>query len=203
VLARKHYAEMFLRDSPPDRSTIVWVDECGFNLHLRRKYGRARRGHHASITVANSRGQNISVCAAMSEDGFLYEFLRPGAYNAQHFCTFLTGLFEVLREMGKDNCWIVLDNARFHHSDSPRLIAGSCGHQLVFLPPYSPMLNPIESLFGKWKTLIWTEGVSMDRDALLERMASSRYEITRADCLGWIRDMNRNVGLSLQEHLFI
>jgi transposase len=202
VLARKQYAEVILGEAPPDRRNIVWVDECGFNLHLRRKYGRARRGERASIEVANARGHNISVCAAMSEDGFLHEYLRPGAFNATHFCNFLTELFEKLRQMGRENCWIILDNVRFHHSASVRLYTESGGHQLMFLPPYSPMLNPIESLFGKWKTLIRTEGVSMTRDVLLEKMASARYEISRMDCLGWIRDTNRNLSLSIQCHLF-
>ena len=132
----------------------------------------------------------------MSEDGFLYEVLRAGAFNGDHFCGFLTGLFAILGRMARSDCWIILDNVRFHHSASVRLCAESSGHQLVFLPPYSPMLNPIESLFGKWKTLIRTEGVSMTRDVLLEHMVTARYEIVRDDCLGWIRDMNRNLVLS-------
>lgn len=202
IHARKQYAEKCLSESPLDRRDIVWVDECGFNLHLRRKFGRARRGEHASLALANSRGQNISVCAAMSEEGFLHEVLRTGAYNQIHFCSFLSGLFELLNRMGRSNCWIILDNARFHHSESVRLCAESFGHILVFLPPYSPMLNPIESLFGKWKTLIRTVGVSMNRDELLGHMAAARYEISVTDCLGWIRVINRNLGLSLQEHIF-
>jgi transposase len=202
VLARKNYAQMFLGDAPPDRRDIVWVDECGFNLHLRRKFGRARRGDRANLSVANNRGQNISVCASMSEDGFIHEDLRPGAFNTEHFCAFLVNLFQRLLDMGRANCWIVLDNVRFHHGDSVRLCAAQYGHRLVFLPPYSPMLNPIESLFGKWKTLIRTQGVSMNRNVLLERMAHTRFEISRSDCLGWIRDTNRNIGLALQDHIF-
>jgi hypothetical protein len=178
VLSRKHYALMFLSDVPPDRRNVIWVDECGFNLHLRRRFGRARRGQHATLAVANNRGQNISVCAAMSEEGFLYEILRPGAFNGEHFCGFLTGLFALLDRMGRANCWIILDNVRFHHSISVRLCTEASGHQLIFLPPYSPMLNPIESLFGKWKTLIRTEGISMTRDALLSHMATARHEIS-------------------------
>jgi hypothetical protein len=76
------------------------------------------------------------------------------------------------------------------------------GHTLVFLPPYSPMLNPIESLFGKWKTLIRTQGVALSLDSLLLHMSAARCDITVNDCLGWIRDTNRNIGLSLQMHIF-
>jgi transposase len=202
VLARVHYAQKFLAEAPIDHREIVWVDECGFNLHLRRKFGRARRGERASLAVANGRGQNISICAGMSEEGFLYDDIRPGAFNGEHFCTFLSGLFDVLQRLGRSNCWIILDNVRFHHRESVRVHAESFGHHLVFLPPYSPMLNPIESLFGKWKTLIRTKGVSMNRDELLGHMASARHDISITDCLGWIRDINRNLGLSLQGHLF-
>jgi len=202
VVARRVYAQMFLSDAPPDRRNIVWVDETGFNLHLRRKYGRARKGDRASIVVSNSRGRNISVCAAMSEDGLLHELLRPGSFNAEHFCHYLEGLFVILCELGRSECWIILDNARFHHCAIVQECATRHGHSLVFLPPYSPMLNPIESLFGKWKTHIRTQGVSYQQDELLRHMATARYEITIPDCLGWIRDVSRNIGLSLVEHIF-
>lgn len=202
ILARKEYARRFLSDSPPDSKNIVWVDECGFNLHLRRKFGRARRGTRASIVVANSHGRNISVCAAMSEEGFLHEQLRPGAYSAEHFCSFLVELFEVLRREERSHCWIVLDNVRFHHCATVATCAAHSGHLLVFLPPYSPMLNPIESLFGKWKTLIRTQGVALTQDSLLEHMATTRAEITRDDCLGWIREVGRNLALCFENHEF-
>jgi len=200
--ARLEYGHKFLNDAPADRKNIIWVDECGFNLHIRRKYGRSRRGEHATITVPNGRGRNISACAAMSEEGFLYEVLRPGAYNAEAFCVFLEGLFALLTRMGRSNCWIVLDNVRFHHCAIVALCTERHSHTLVFLPPYSPMLNPIESLFSKWKTLIRSQGVALTANSLLSSMANARYEITVADCLGWIRDTNRNIGLSLQRHVF-
>ena len=198
--ARLEYGHKFLNDAPADRKNIIWVDECGFNLHIRRKYGRSRRGEHATITVPNGRGRNISACAAMSEEGFLYEVLRPGAYNAEAFCVFLEGLFALLTRMGRSNCWIVLDNVRFHHCTIVALCAQQHSHTLVFLPPYSPMLNPIESLFSKWKTLIRSQGVALTANSLLSSMANARFEIAVADCLGWIRDANRNIGLSLQRH---
>jgi transposase len=202
IQARLEYAQRYLGDAPPDHKNIVWVDECGFNLHLRRRFGRARRGDRASVTVANGRGRNISVCAAMSEEGFLHERLRPGAYNTDEFCIFLFELFEFLAHIGRTRCWIILDNVRFHHSQAVVACAAQYEHRLIFLPPYSPMLNPIESLFGKWKTLIRMQDVAFSQNELLVRMASARGEISVTDCLGWIRDMDRNIGLSLLGHIF-
>lgn len=202
VQARKIYAQKYLSEAPTDNRNIIWIDETGFNLHIRRKYGRARTGHRASISVANNRGSNISVCAAMSCEGFLHERLRPGAYNAASFCEFLNELFVLLRTTGRSQCWLIVDNARFHHCEIVNTCAAHEGHVLTFLPPYSPMLNPIESLFGKWKSLIRTQNVALTRDMLLLSMAACRYEISRDDCLGFIREMNRDIGLSLQEHIF-
>jgi len=46
---------------------------------------------------------------------------------------------------------VVLDNASFHHSSQAKLLAAAHGVELVFLPPYSPDLNPIESFWAKLK----------------------------------------------------
>jgi transposase len=131
--ARRQYAQRVVSEAPADRRHVVWVDECGFNLHIRRKYGRSRRGERANVIVASSHGQNLSICAAMSEEGFLYDRICPGAYSAEHFCTFLEELFEHLCERGRGPCWIVLDNVRFHHCAIVSCCAERNGHTLVFL----------------------------------------------------------------------
>lgn len=114
----------------------------------------------------------------MNEEGFLHERLRPGAYNASEFCVFLEKIFEVLARMDKARCWVTLGNVRFHHSSGVAVCAAHHGHQLIFLPPYGPMLNPIKSLFGNWTMLIRIQGISLIQDGLLARMALARSEIT-------------------------
>lgn len=149
VQARRTYAQKFIDEAPADRRRIIWIDECDFNLYLRRSFGRSHAGNRASLTVVNNRGRNISVCTAMSNEGFLYEVLRPGAYTAETFCPFLRELFLILHDIGRSNCWLILDNVRFHHCAVVPTCALQHGHMLIFLPPYSPTLNPIESLFSK------------------------------------------------------
>ena len=202
ISARKSYAEMFLRDAPADQRNVIWVDECGFNLHVRRKHGRARSGERATVQVANSRGRNQSICAAMSNEGLLHHSHIEGAYNTERFCEFLVSLFVVLRMKGRMNCWVILDNVRFHHCSAVAETTARAGHSLIFLPAYSPMLNPIESLFGKRKTSVRTRNVTFTRAALAANLETARATITPEDCLGWIRETNRNLLLSLQEHVF-
>ena len=118
------------------------------------------------------------------------------------FGEFLQSLFVILRVRRRCSCWIVLDNVRFHHCSEIREIVAEAGHTLVFLPAYSPMLNPIESLFGKWKAGIRTRNVPFSQQASRESIDASRSEISVEDCLGWIRDVNRNLILCLQDHVF-
>jgi transposase len=137
------YAQKYLNEAPVDHRSIIWIDECGFNLHIRHTCGHSRCGERASITVANGRGHNISVCVAMSEEGFLHKKLWPGAYNAKEFCVYLWELFTMLEQMGGRECWLILDNVPFHLRADIVACVHAYGHGLVFLSLYSPMLNPI------------------------------------------------------------
>lgn len=203
ICARREYALRFMNEAPMDRRHIIWIDETGFNLHLRRKYGRALAGLRANVVVANSRGHNISICAAMSEEGMLSHMVHRGAYTALLFCTFLERLFAHLLALNRPNCWLILDNVRFHHCEIVAECAARNGHQLIFLPAYSPMLNPIEYLFGKWKASVKTRHVAFTQEALMTNIEVARLEISVTDCLGWIRDVNRNIASSLLNHAFI
>lgn len=196
--ARYVYASMFMREAPDDRCNVIWADETGFNLHIRRSKGRSLRGQRASIVVPNSRGRNISVAAAMSSEGIIHHQVQFGAYNSQLFADWITNIGVVLANRGRTNCWVVLDNVRFHHSQIVSTAAQSVGITLVFLPAYSPMLNPTEFLFSKWKGAIKTSGSIYSRDSLLEVMEIGRRSITVSDCLGWIRECERNLVRSLQ-----
>jgi hypothetical protein len=150
ISLRKEYALKFLAEAPIDRRKIVWIDETGFNINLRRKHRRARCGEMASAVVANSRGTNHSICSAISEEGFIHYKLHNGAYNALRFNEYLEELFAILDAMGRSACYIIMDNAKFHHSAIIRESVERNGHAMIFLPEYSPMLSPIESLFSKW-----------------------------------------------------
>jgi len=141
IQARREYSQRFLADAPVDCRDVIWVDKTGFNLHLRRKYGRAQKGNRATISVANSRGKNISICVAMSAEGFLCDRINPGSYNAEIFFQFLKELFQHLCQQGRNSCWVIMDNARFHHCAIIHDCARRYGHSLIYLPPYSPRIS--------------------------------------------------------------
>ncbi|MCB1820325.1 MAG: transposase [Candidatus Competibacteraceae bacterium] len=87
------------------------------------------------------------------------EMIAPLAYQSYTDTEILnTWLEKFLIPALPKNCMIVMDNARFHKSEETREIIEDHGHQLLFLPPYSPDLNPIENywaiLKGKLRKIV-------------------------------------------------
>lgn len=67
---------------------------------------------------------------------------------------FNTWLENILLPVVPENCVIVMDNASFHKSDKTKELIEKHGHRLLFLPTYSPDLNPIEKHWGILKNRI-------------------------------------------------
>ena len=70
-----------------------------------------------------------------------------------------------------------MDDVRFHHCLDVKSLIEEAGHTLLFLPPYSPFLNPIENLFHKWKTIVRHVNPK-DHDALISSMQHAPNRIT-------------------------
>jgi transposase len=62
-------------------------------------------------------------------------------------------LFNSLTSETSEPCVFVMDNVAFHKTAEIRSIFENSMHEIVFLPPYSLFLNPIENIFSKWKNL--------------------------------------------------
>ena len=136
-----------LEKLPP--ASVYYLDECGVDHRRSRESGRAPRGERIYETVAGRRRERTSVIAACHHGKLVAPLTFAGtcdtavgdAYFAQ---VLLPGL--------PPGSGIVLDNARFHQSPTPAALVAAAGCQLLFLPPYSPDLNPIEHLWAAVKT---------------------------------------------------
>ena len=79
---------------------------------------------------------------------------------------------------------MVLDGLRAHRTDKVRELIEARGADLVFLPSYSPDLNPIEEAFSKIKALVRKVGVRV-REALVEAIGRALAAVTPEDAAGW------------------
>jgi transposase len=91
---------------------------------------------------------------------------------------------------------MVMDNLSAHKGERVRKVIEDRGCQLLYLPPYSPDLNPIEEAFSKVKRLLRVIG-ARTKEALVEAIAKALYEVTAWDAQGFFKHCSyRRTGCS-------
>jgi transposase len=127
----------------------VYIDEFGFNLGTLRHFGRAPAGQLAIQLTPANHGANVSVVAAIQKGfGILYYKAQKTAFKA---ATFTACVQEILQQLAGQEVCFVMDNCRVHDKEELPGVLEEAGHSLKFVPPYSPMLNPIEEVIGDVK----------------------------------------------------
>jgi transposase len=110
--------------------------------------GWAPRGHRLKAKVPHGHWQTMTFLAALRHDRIEAPWLIDGPINAERFRLYVE---KVLLPTLRPGDIIVLDNLGSHKSKALRHIVRAAGARLLFLPKYSPDLNPIEQLFAKLK----------------------------------------------------
>lgn len=175
-----------------DPSMLIWVDESGCDRrNCMRKWGYSVRGLPPQDHRLLVRGTRYSAIPVVTVEGIHDVYLMEGNVNGERFEEFITNcLSPVLQPFNWINpCSVViLDNAAIHHVDSVQdLIENQLGARLLFLPPYSPDLNPAEEVFSKVKTIM------KQNDSLFQVGSTPRVLLTMAfsmvtkeDCQGYV-----------------
>jgi transposase len=128
---------------------VFYLDECGVDHRLYREHGRAPRGERIYQAVAGKRRERTSIIAASQHGKLVAPLVFQGSCNTE----VVDAYFEkVLLPALPPGSVIVLDNARFHQSPTTLRLVEAAGCQMLFLPAYSPDLNPIEHLWAAFKT---------------------------------------------------
>ena len=113
----KIYAQNFLEEDANDERIFVFIDESGFNPHLRRTMARSARGAPASIILPSVRGINISLITAISREEVLFSKPISGPVDATKYRDFFMGLIAKCVEKNIiTRCTFILDNARIHNA---------------------------------------------------------------------------------------
>ncbi len=140
---------LFLNDiAHVNPQRIAWLDEVGVDnddmAHRRR--GRSVQGERAFDRGIRHNREHFSCVAAMTKDGVLCHSTVRGAMNSEQLHFFLAGsLLDDMKAAGKD--YLKIDNCSVHKSDAFLQLCADAGVTVLFLPPYSPWLNPIEAVF--------------------------------------------------------
>ena len=129
----------------------MFLDESGFSLALSVLYGWGKKGEPLIETVPARRGKNLSVLGAFDIEGMVATTSKPGAMTRADFERFLQ---EDLLPRLLPGSVLVLDNASIHKGGRIEGLVSKAGCLVLYLPPYSPDLNPIELVWGFVKRLV-------------------------------------------------
>lgn len=134
---------------------LVYVDESGCDQRV----GFRRRGWSplglTPVQVARlPRGQRYQLLPAYTQRGILDVCVFRGHTDAAMFEAFIERLLRRCNPWPERDSVIVMDNASFHRTERVKQMCDEAGVKLVYLPPYSPDLNPIEEFFAELKAFI-------------------------------------------------
>lgn len=161
---------------------MVFVDESGFHTSMTRLRARAPRGERAYGKVPRNRGKNTTLIASITLEGAMGESMAiEGATDAEVFEAYVEHFLAPTLQEGQV---IVLDRLGAHRTQKATELIEARGAQLLFLPSYSPDLNPIEEAFSKIKGIVRKAGVRI-REALVEAIERALAAITPEDAAGW------------------
>jgi len=155
----------------------------GSNLGLTRLYGRAEPGQRVLDHVPGDRGGNVSTIGAIGLDGIRTGLSVPGAIDGETMLFFIEALLVPTLKRGDI---VVMDNNPIHKLDDIEDAIEAVGAWVLFLPTYSPDLNPIEHCWSKVKSLLRSLKPRALPD-LLDALVKAFSSITRQDLLGWFQ----------------
>ena len=164
-----------------DVRRLVFVDESGTHISMDRLRSRAPRGERAYGQVPKNRGKNLTLIASMSLYGMGESMCIEGATDAEAFELYVEHFLAPNLTEGQV---VVLDKLGAHRPTRIRELIEARGAELVFLPSYSPDLNPIEEAFSKIKNILRKLG-ARTHEALLEAMEEALCKVTPSDAAGW------------------
>jgi len=158
-----------------------FIDEAGSNLAMTRLYGRAQRGERVFDSVPQNYGENITMLACLAASGVSAPMTVEGAVDG---AVFLEYVKQVLAPTLSPGDVVVMDNLGAHKVKGVREAVEAKGAQLIYLPPYSPDLNPIEKCWSKIKTYL-RAAKARTRQALEQALKEALLLVTEEDARGW------------------
>jgi len=162
---------------------LIFVDETWAKTNMTRLRGRAPIGQRLIAKIPHGHWKTTTLLAALGLSGVLCSTVVDGAVNAEIFEAFVE---QVLVKALKPGDLVVMDNLSSHKRSRTRQLIQAAGAEVVFLPAYSPDLNPIEMIFAKIKQLLRSRACRT-RQALWEAMQSVLDQVTSSDAANCFR----------------
>ena len=151
------------------------------NLAQTRLYGRAPSNKRVNDYVPDARFERKSILVSIKLNGQMSSLLFSGALNGKLFIEYIK---QFLSEILNPGDIIILDNCTAHKVAGVKEAVEAWGAKLLYLPAYSPDLNPVELLWSKVKAILRREK-ARTFDALEKALKLALDSVSSNDILGW------------------
>ena len=138
-----------------DPAKLKFIDETWASTNMARTHGRSPRGERLVGTVLHGHWKTTTFVAALGALGMTAPMVIDGAMNGDLFVAYFK---QVLLPTLRPGDIVVMDNLSAHKRSEVRTLIEGAGCLLLYLPPYSPDMNPIELAFSKLKSLLRKAG---------------------------------------------
>ncbi len=159
------------------------MDEMGSNTSLYPLCACSSVGNRASCSVPRNRGKNTTLVASMSTTGMGPSMAIEGSMDAPVFETYIERFLVPSLKPGQV---VVMDNLGTHKGERVRELLEEAGCELMYLPTYSPDLNPIEEAFSKVKAIL-RKAEACARDILIETLGKAISAVSSQDSRGFFK----------------
>ena len=156
----------------------MFIDETWATTSMARRHGRMRRGQRLVAAVPHGHWKTTTFLAALRHDRIAAPCVFDGAINGERFRAWIE---QALAPTLRPGDLVIMDNLGAHKVQGVRDAIEARGARLLYLPPYSPDLNPIEQAFAKLKALLRT-AATRTVDALWQAIGQALDAFSPAEC---------------------
>jgi len=178
VAAREAWSEMITQC---EADKLVFLDESGVNTDLSRRYGRAIGGERSVDKTPLNTPANTTILSFVRRNGETAYTIYSGGTTREKFLDYLKNTLIPTLHQGDI---VIMDNMRTHHVKEVRTLLQGAGMKLLYLPAYSPDLNPIENMWSKIKAILRKLKIRL-LPQLPHGIAQAFSLIRPSDCAGW------------------
>jgi transposase len=151
---------------------------------MTRTHGWWRRGEPLLAKVPHGHWQTMTFLAALRHDGITAPLVLDGPINGESFKAYVE---QILVPTLRPGDIVIMDNLGSHKGRAIRATIRAAGARLMFLPPYSPDLNPIEQVFAKLKTLL-RKAEERTIEAVWRRIGTLLEHFAPTECANYLRN---------------
>ena len=161
--------------------SLVFLDESAAKTNMIRLWGRAQRGTRVHDSAPAGHWGTTTLIGSLRVDGTTACMTIEEATDTEVFRAYVR---QVLAPTLRTGDVVVMDNLSPHKSDPTLALIIQAGAQVLFLPAYSPDLNPIEKMWSKVKALLRAIEARTPAD-LVRAIGQALAQVTAQDALGW------------------